>query len=145
MNYSFFRHHQSLGCLYILPDCFYFSPGGDKEAVNVPDSVLATVTQKVDWLRGKEREYNISNYIDDEDEYARWEYEQPFMEYKGEVGFVQNCLEPTVKELVANGTIGAFRIAARKIFFREPCSRNCLWYTLERADELASLASQPMV
>ena len=139
---KFMNYDGSLGSLYILPNCFYFSPGGDKEAANSPDDILAAVFEKVDWLRGKEREHNISNYIHDEDEYARWDYEQPFMEYKGEVGFVQNCLEPTAKELVANGTIDAFRIVARKLFFREPCSRNCLWYTLERADELAS---QPMV
>ena len=36
------------------------------------------------------------------------------------------------------GGIDAFRIAARKVFFRAPASRDCLWYTLTKADEFAS-------
>ena len=33
--------------------------------------------------------------------------------------------------------IDAFRIAARKICFEAPAARDCLWYTLQMADEIA--------
>jgi len=43
----------------------------------------------------------------------------------------------TSEELASSSTgvpIDAFRIAARKLVYRDPCSRDCLWFTLAEAD-----------
>ena len=69
-------------------------------------------------------------------------YEQPFRKFhlSGAEHFTYECMEDTASayELAYDGTINASRIAARKVFFRAPASRDCLWYTLEKADEFAS-------
>ena len=72
--------------------------------------------------------------------FERLDYEKPFRKFNlpGAGHFTYECMEDTAHDLAGNETIDAFRIAARKVYFRAPASRDCLWYTLEKADEFAA-------
>ena len=79
-----------------------------------------------------------------DDNWDKLNYEQPFQKFhlSGADFFTYECMEDTAYDLaLKNGGIDAFRIAARKVFFRAPASRDCLWYTLTKADEFAANSS----
>ena len=73
-----------------------------------------------------------------------WNFEQPFYKFglNGAGRFKYECIEDMARDLAWNqdklGSVDAFRIAARKVFFGAPASRDCLWYTIVKADEFVS-------
>lgn len=79
----------------------------------------------------------------DDPNWDRLNYEQPFRKFHlpGAGFFTYECMEETAREMAGRGTeddrmkIEAFRIAARKQVFRTPGARDCLWYTVSKADE----------
>lgn len=75
----------------------------------------------------------------------RLDYEQPFRKFhlSGAEFFTYECMEDIARDMAVCGgdiedvrmKIEAFRIAARKLVFRKPGARDCLWYTISKADE----------
>ncbi len=133
--------HEELGSLYILPDCFYFPPGGESSSPSQTD--IARASQTASWIWGAEDHMgSVYEWCMDDPDWYRKDWEQPFRKFhlSGADFFTYECMEDAAYAL-ARGSIDAFRIAARKVFFGAPASRDCLWYTLEKADEFASRCS----
>jgi hypothetical protein len=125
--------------LYLLPDCFYIPPEG--EASTPSKEGLGKASKKAGWLWGAEDLMgSVYEFGMDDEDWDRLDYEKPFRKFNlpGAGHFTYECMEDTAHDLAGNETIDAFRIAARKVYFRAPASRDCLWYTLEKADEFAA-------
>ena len=81
-------------------------------------------------------------WMDDPD-WHRLDYEQPFRKFhlSGAGYFTRQCMGRVAMDMAGYGTednrmkIEAFRIAARKQVFHTPGARDCLWYTITKADE----------
>ena len=79
----------------------------------------------------------------DDPNWDKLNYEQPFRKFhlSGAGFFTYECMEDTARMMAGRGTdedkieIEAFRIAARKQVFNTPGARDCLWYTITKADE----------
>ena len=78
-----------------------------------------------------------SVYNDRDMDWDRLNYEQPLRKFNlpGANRFTEFMEEKSL-ELMWGGMADAFRIAAREVFFKNPCSRDCLWYTIEQLDFL---------
>ena len=135
---NFLYDYNILGSLYLLPDCFYIPPEGEASAPSKEE--LDKASRKAGWLWGAEDMMgSVYEFAMDDPNWERLDYEKPFRKFTlpGAGHFTYECMEDTAHDLAGNETIDAFRIAARKVFFRAPASRDCLWYTLEKADEFA--------
>ena len=70
---------------------------------------------------------------------VEYDYEDPFRKFEHSLAdfFIGECVCPTAYALArgGHGGIDAFRVAARQIVASRPGSRDCLWYTIVRADE----------
>ena len=137
---KFLHGYKFLGSLYLLPDCFYLPPEG--EASTPSKDELAEASRKAGWLWGAEDHmqgvYEFAMYDEDWD---RIDYEQPFYKFSlsGADFFVGECMIDTAYQFAKpSSATDAFRIAARKVFFRASASRDCLWYTLVEADKIAT-------
>ena len=137
---KFMYDYSYLGSLYLLPDCFYVPPEGNPG--NPSKEVLEFASKKAGWIWGAEDHMgSVYERAMWDDNWDKLNYEQPFQKFhlSGADFFTYECMEDTAYDLaLKNGGIDAFRIAARKVFFRAPASRDCLWYTLTKADEFAS-------
>lgn len=109
----------TLGSLVILPDCFYFPPDG--ESSNPSQEEIQNASKKASRLWGAESLMSIERYMWD-DNWDKLNYEQPFRKFSlpGAGHFTYECMEETAMDLAHQGTIDAFRIAARKVTFRAP-------------------------
>ena len=79
----------------------------------------------------------------DDPNWDRLNYEQLFRKFHLSCAgfFTDECMEDTAMMMAGRGTdedkmmVEAFRIAARKLVFDRPGARDCLWYTITKADE----------
>ena len=86
---------------------------------------------------------SVYDWAMDDPNWDRLDYEQPFRKFNlsGAEYFTCQCMEETAMEMAGRGAednrmkIEAFRVAARKRVFTKPGARDCLWYTLSKADE----------
>ena len=132
--------YKTVGSLYLLPDCFYLPAEG--EASNPSEELLDRASRKAGWLWGAE------DHMQGVYEFAMWDsnwdrlnYEQPFRKFSlpGADFFAGECVGDTAHELARDGAyFDAFRIAARTVVHRAPASRDCLWYTLDQAENIIS-------
>jgi len=130
------------GSLVMLPECFYCPPEGD--ICKPSDELIKKARKKAVRIWGAEDcmgsvyERNM-----DDPNWDRLDYEQPFRKFhlSGASFFTYECMEDTARMMAGRGTdedkmeIEAFRIAARKQVFNTPGARDCLWYTITKADE----------
>lgn len=129
--------YRSIGSLYMLPLCFYLPPAG--EATHPTQDELFQADRKAGWLWGAED--HMGSVYDCDWSLPKYDYNKLFHKFKHSLAsfFTNECMHDTAHQLAySDGVIDAFRVAMRKIFFRAPSSRDCLWYTLEKADELAA-------
>ena len=130
------------GSLLILPECFYCPPGEDSSKPS--DELIKNAYKKAGWIWGAEDHMgSVYEWNMDDPDWYRLDYEQPFRKFKlsGASFFTHECMEETAMDMAGRGTeddrmkIEAFRIAARKLVFTRPGARDCLWYTISKADE----------
>jgi hypothetical protein len=143
--------------LYLLPDCFYFpvisAYGREFYSRNPSEAMIKKALIKAGrlWESDATEEHAIFFYegatctsrtLGNSDNWDSADIRE--FHLRGADMLTKNLvrnMEDTAHELAGTFTTlpDAFRIAARKIFFRAPASRDCLWYTLKRADEIAFL------
>ena len=128
-----------LGSLHIFPDCFYFPPEGECEQCLCGDEVVDASRIAELLCRGEHRMQSVYEREMGED-FNRLSYEQPFKKYDlcKLVTPATQRMHALAQRIVYNGSLDAFRVAARKMLYHSPTSRDCLWYTLEKADGIAS-------
>ena len=133
---KFIAEWTTVGTLHMLPLCFYLPPDG--EATRPDKETLSWAEKKVSWLWGAEDHMGFVYTCDLS--IPEYDYEDPFRKYEHTHAsfFTYECMEGTAHQLAGDGRIDAFRIAARKAFFLAPNSRDCLWYTLKKADQFAA-------
>lgn len=130
------------GSLYILPLCFYLPPEGESrnpsaEAVEETCYMAHRVWRAEDMMGSV---YDLNYCKDNWDNWDRMNYKQPLWQFTlPGAGLFTGFVEEIACDLAGHGKIDAFRIAARKLYFKCPRSRDCLWYTLDRADKLEAL------
>mmetsp|Transcript_10726 Transcript_10726/g.16328 ORF Transcript_10726/g.16328 Transcript_10726/m.16328 type:complete len:346 (+) Transcript_10726:85-1122(+) len=131
------------GSLVILPECFYCPPG-EEDASKPSDDLIKKAHKKAGWIWGAEDHMaRVFEWNMDDPNWHRLDYEQPFRKFhlSGADFFTCECMEETARDMAGRGTeddrmkIEAFRIAARKQVFNTPKARDCLWYTISKADE----------
>lgn len=127
---------EGAGSLYILPLCFYLPPTG--ESTHPPKKQVSAAYRKAEWLWNAED--TMQGVYECDWSIHFYDYEDPFRKFRHLLAdfYTNECMHETADELVFADALDAFRIAARKVFFRAPASRDCLWYTLEAADEIAA-------
>ncbi len=130
------------GSLVVLPECFYCPPEGDSSKPS--DEYIKKAHQKAGWIWGAEDHMgSVYEWGMMDPNWDRLDYEQPFRKFtlSGAGFFTHECMEETAMDMAGRGAednrmkIEAFRIAARKLVFSRPGARDCLWYTLSKADE----------
>ena len=133
---------QESGSLYIMPLCFYLPPEGKSqnpsstEAVNEAYEMTIHVRHAEDVMG--------SNYLYDfsmcKDNWEQLNYKEPLSKFTlPGAGLFTGFVEGMVCNLTGHRKIDSFRIAVRTVYFKRHLSRDCLWYTLHRADKLEAL------
>ena len=140
-----------------MPECFYCPPRGE-DLSKPPDELIKKAHKKAVWIWGFEDQafwfwvwraedlmQSVYEWNMDDPNWNRLNYEQPFRKFhlSGAEFFTYECMEETARNMAGYGRdiedhrmkIEAFRIAARKLVFRRPGARDCLWYTISKADE----------
>ena len=129
-----------VGSLYILPLCFYVPIKGESSNLSQEAIKQATRLAWRVWDAEDLMQCLISHFGDHHDWVAfyRLNCGHPFRKFHlpGAEMFV-TFMEDVAHSLVRHGGTNAFRIAAREVYLEAPESRDCLWYTLERADAFA--------
>jgi hypothetical protein len=125
---------RQVGSLYVLPMCFYCPPEG--ESRNPCQEQVAEATECAHDIWGAEEDLMQSVYNNRDMDWDQLNYEQPLREFSldGADRFTE-FMAGRASELEW-GMANAFRVAAREVFFKNPCSRDCLWYTIEQLDFL---------
>ena len=131
------------GSLVMLPECFYCPPVGE-DSSKPSDDYIKTAYEKVCGIwAGESLMQSVFEGASYDPNWYRLNYEQPFMKFtfSGAATFTSEYMEEAAIEMAGRGTeddrmrIEAFRIAARKRVFSSPAARDCLWYTISKADE----------
>ena len=124
------------GSLYILPLCFYVPIRGElsnlsEEAIRQATRLAWRVWDAEDLMQCAISHFGYHDWV----AFYRLDCGHPFRKFHlpGAELFV-TFMEEVAHSLVRHGGTDAFRIAAREVLLEAPESRDCLWYTLERAD-----------
>jgi len=132
-------HPRESGSLYILPLCFYLPPEGESRNPSV-EAVKETCTMAYRVWHAEDMMGSVYDLNDCTDNWDRMIYKEPLWKFTlPGAGLFTGFVEEMACDLAGHGKIDAFRIAARKLYFERPLSRDCLWYTLDRADKLEAL------
>ena len=129
------------GSLVMLPECFYCPPDGEDSSKPSDDYIKTAYNKVVGIWAGESLMQSVFEGADHD--WYRMDYEEPFMKFtlSGAASFTSEYMEEAAIEMAGRGTeddrmrIEAFRIAARKRVFSSPAARDCLWYTISKADE----------